>query len=49
MFFINHCYQNHRSSYRDQNRLYMKLRNKFFRKSFKLLFQRQKNVLCVTK
>ena len=38
MFFIDRRYQNHRSSYRDRNRSYMKSRNTFFRKSFKSLF-----------
>ena len=32
MFFINRRYQNHRSNYRDRNRLYMKSRNVFFLK-----------------
>ena len=38
MFFIDRRYQNHRSNYRDRNRLYMKSHNAFFQKSFKLLF-----------
>ena len=49
MFFIDRRYQNHRSNYRDRNCSYIKSRNTFFRKSFKFSFQRQKNVLCVTK
>ena len=32
MFFINRYYQNHKSNYRDQNRLYIKSRNMFFLK-----------------
>ena len=32
MFFIDRRYQDHKSSYRDQNRSYMKLRNAFFLK-----------------
>ena len=49
MFFINRRYQNHRSSYRDRNRLYIKLRNAFFRKSFKFSFQRQKKCFVCDK
>ena len=30
MFFIDRRYQNHRSNYRNRNRLYMKSRNAFF-------------------
>ena len=49
MFFIDRRYQDHRSSYRDRNRSYMKSRNAFFWKSFKFSFQRQKNVSCAKK
>ena len=49
MFFINRRYQNHRSSYRDRNRSYMKSRNAFFRKSFKSSFQRQKKCFVCEK
>ena len=38
MFFIDRRYQNHKSSYRDRNRSYMKSRNAFFRKSFRFSF-----------
>ena len=49
MFFIDRRYQNHRSSYRDRNRSYMKSRNAFFRKLFKFLFQRQKKYFVYEK
>ena len=38
IFFIDRRYQNHKSNYRDQNYLYMKSRNVFFRKLFKFSF-----------
>ena len=49
MFFIDRRYQDHRSSYRDRNRSYMKSRNAFFRKSFKFSFQRQKKCFVCEK
>ena len=49
MFFIDRRYQDHRSSYRDWNRSYMKSRNVFFRKSFKSSFQRQKKCFVCDK